>query len=71
MAEPHDFDLVSGWCKRCGIAREHAVDSNSDCIEDSENVTAISHLVRGSKLQSVAAAILLERRGLSKPDDPA
>ncbi len=71
MTEPHDFDLVTGWCKRCGISREQAVDGGLDCIADSENVTAISHLVRGSKLQSVAAAILLERRGLSKPDDSA
>ncbi len=69
MNEPHDFDLETGWCKRCGISREHALERDLDCIEDSENVTAISHLVRGSKLQSVAAAILLERRGLSKPDD--
>ncbi len=71
MTKPHDFDLVTGWCKICGIAREHAVDSDLDCIADAENVTAISHLVRGSKLQAVAAAILLERRGLSKPDEPA
>ena len=71
MTEPHDFDFETGWCKRCGISREHALDSHLDCIKDSENVTAISHLVRGSKLQSVAAGILLERRGLSKPDDPA
>lgn len=71
MAEPHDFDRTTDWCKRCGIARQHAVDVNKDCIPCAENVTAISHLVRGSKLQAVAAEILLERRGLSKPDDPA
>jgi hypothetical protein len=71
MAEPHDFDLITGWCKRCGIAREHAVDSNKDCIASAENVTAISHLVRGSELRSVAASILLERRGFFRPDDSA
>ncbi len=71
MTEPHDFDLLTGWCKRCGLSREHAVDSSLDCIANAENVTAISHLVRGSKLQSVAAAILLERRGCSEPDDSA
>ncbi len=71
MAEPHDFDLVSGWCKRCGIAREHAVDSDLDCIASAENVTAISHLVRGSEASAVAAQILLKRRGLSEPDDSA
>jgi len=71
MDTPHDFDFETGWCKRCGISRENALDANLDCIADSGNVTAISHLVRVSKLQSVAAAILLERRGLSKPDDSA
>jgi hypothetical protein len=69
MAEPHDFDLATSWCKRCGIAREDAVDSNRDCITSAANVTGISHLVRGRELQSVAARILLERRGFFKPDD--
>ncbi len=71
MAEPHDFDLVTACCKRCGIAREQAIDDAKNCIADSENVTAISHLVRGSELRSVAAQILLKRRGLLEPDDYA
>jgi len=71
MAEPHEFDLVSGWCKRCGIARADAIDSGKACIESAGNVTAISHIVRGSELRSVAASILLERRGFFDRDDPA
>ncbi len=71
MAEPHDFDPFTMWCKRCGIAASEAVDSNRDCVASGANVTGISHLVRGHRLQSIAASILLARRGLIEPDDSA
>ncbi len=71
MSESHDYDLLTGWCKRCGVSAQQAVDSGLGCIEESENVTAISHLVRGSKMQQIAASILLDRRGFSEPDDSA
>ncbi len=73
MAELHDFDQVTRWCKRCGIAAsEAAVNSDKGCIANAENVTAISHIVRGHQLKSsLAALILLERRGFFKPDDSA
>lgn len=73
MSKPHDFDLITNWCKRCGIARQDAADAGSrDCIADSRNVVAISHIVRGGPLRALAAEILLRRRGFfNKPDKPA
>ena len=68
MAEPHDFDTPTGWCKTCGIARADAVDANRECADRGGNVTGISHIVRASPSQ-LAASILLERRGYPKPDD--
>ncbi|TGP33511.1 hypothetical protein EN828_10545 [Mesorhizobium sp. M2D.F.Ca.ET.185.01.1.1] len=43
----HDFDRKMYYCRRCGMALQDAVGCQSfECVA-SENVIAISHIVRG------------------------
>lgn len=46
----HDFDYVMDYCVRCGVARQEAVESQGFKCAATENVVAISHIIRGRRL---------------------
>jgi hypothetical protein len=46
----HEYDHVMSYCMRCGIAMQDAFEQQSPECFASENVTAISHIVRGKRL---------------------
>lgn len=44
MARPHKFCNLTGYCRTCGVHNIYASGMNQPCIDDTTNVTAISHL---------------------------
>ena len=47
----HDFDPLTHWCLRCGTGVQDALTKNEFECAATENVVAISHLVRGQILR--------------------
>ena len=53
----HDFDPETDWCRRCGMGAQDALAVNQFECAATENVVAISHLVRGQILRRAVIGI--------------
>lgn len=46
----HDFDPVTMFCRKCGVAAERVVDGYRDDCTNAENVQGISHIRSAQRL---------------------
>ena len=53
----HLFDFRTNYCRHCGIADEQAINDRVLFCAATENVVAISHMVRGRLLMNLEAAV--------------
>lgn len=56
---PHDVD-VHGWCVRCGQSQRRILEERLECRD---GVIAITHIVRGRRLDSLLDAVLKQMEG--------
>ena len=54
-ADPHDWDMMSAFCIRCGCSMEDFQDRRRDVFSP-ENVIAISHILCRKKMAAVVEA---------------
>ena len=49
----HLFDWATNYCRHCGMAVERAIDERKLFCDATDNVVAISHIVRGKRLAAL------------------
>ena len=52
----HDFDPLSYFCIRCGMAAQQHLETEADCIDDDTNVVAVSHLIARRRMAKLIGA---------------